>query len=903
MEKFEYIVLDLTNQLESVVSEKKSLIELNITSEQIDEAEDALFKIRFSEYTFKSVVYPELFKKNITIKESVGLLFLAYITYRLRSKITYTTLWSYVFEGLNQFEILHNTYFRDNYFDSVGQPNDFLKECLRNASERFNLRNSYGHMDELQHRNTVLLQIGLLDNFNDLTLWLSGHYSRKTIGILLDQEDGNYSATFAQGWRALRRYRDNLLNKSQSKALLSDNVWFKPLDLENLLKAAKRKLSTAAIMDEDIDNIFKLEQIQQDGAILRFIINAEDLYALNLEGSDYVVYINGVYKSQLLRDENKILKLNSRIILEAPKSNVALIEIKNEDSETVYQDEIMLFDFQDQVLIFDDQGQIHKDIFKKLSRNHRYCLLFDSDLDCNLPESRQIEYFDGYATLVPCVTSEDKCVISYDGEELFSLNYSDNVQRPDWINKLVLFAADTNLVMNEDINLHLKVYEYDDQEEPLHNLPDDAEILRWTYNGNYIDKENIEDFSVSVTLDSDMVFDRRHHLFIKYRGKTYTKSIRAALYDMTTKFYTLYQKKNADAVLIEKNEIVDYDDLLNSKMQIAYFKRDEANDTHTLKGKASVFGSFRPNNIFQIKQLPCFGDTVGVSSHILNSPISHALFRVKKQGIVNSFDHVEKKLILKQVPEYFKSSDIVLLDSNYEIKFYKVSNFEIQGNTINIDQDVLGISVIYEGNYLGSYVNYKKIDIERIKNDIELIKFLRLAYMPILLRVDGFRMLASDEIMNFLNGFMSDTYKYGAQKVLFDFSEINKPLEHILYEVTIDRETARRIVGESIYAGWTEKLLNMPIFLTYLLRLAHDKNKTELFLSKLEQRNIVEPNTDRDDHFIKQTITNLLHHEGLTGMQKHNLKISMHYKYANFYLKLGFEKLLIAQQNEEMIHG
>ena len=80
----------------------------------------------------------------------------------------------------------------------------------------------------------------------------------------------------------------------------------------------------------------------------------------------------------------------------------------------------------------------------------------------------------------------------------------------------------------------------------------------------------------------------------------------------------------------------------------------------------------------------------------------------------------------------------------------------------------------------------------------------------------------------------------------------------------------------------------MPILLVYLLSLAKSRRLTTHFLNMLPE--VSEPE-DRDEQFIESIVTGLLKHHSLNNVEKHNLKIAMHYKNKTFYLNEALIKL------------
>ena len=185
----------------------KSIIELDLTENEIKEIEEVFFRLR-----------GEPNKLTPTKKAFVGLVFLIYVIYKLESKLSYTSIWREIINDLEQYTKVAN-HFLDSYFTNKNYPNHFLKESIEYACKLFHFRNSFDEKD-VQHYflNTILLQIGLLNNNLDhLKLWLSNYNLPIIVSELLDVDSQNYSKEFNDGWRVLRRFRDNILSNDKVK--------------------------------------------------------------------------------------------------------------------------------------------------------------------------------------------------------------------------------------------------------------------------------------------------------------------------------------------------------------------------------------------------------------------------------------------------------------------------------------------------------------------------------------------------------------------------------------------------------------------------------------------------------------------------------------------------------------
>ena len=83
-------------------------------------------------------------------------------------------------------------------------------------------------------------------------------------------------------------------------------------------------------------------------------------------------------------------------------------------------------------------------------------------------------------------------------------------------------------------------------------------------------------------------------------------------------------------------------------------------------------------------------------------------------------------------------------------------------------------------------------------------------------------------------------------------------------------------------------MLDTPIILFKLL-LSCGSNKLKNYFYNLV--NDAELEDERDESFIELIINNLFDTTTLSGPQKHNLKVAMHYINGPYYLKKALEKL------------
>lgn len=822
-------------------------------------------------------------------KALVGLIFLIYIVNTLESKINYSSLWKTIVSDI-KINSKVNDFFLDKYFNSNGYPNFYLKESIGLACNIFNLRNDFEFKDEHQYlRNTILLQFGLInDNFGNLKLWLSNYNQPITISELLDVHSHNYSKDFSDSWRAIRRFRDNILSKEQTKNILSNNIWFSHLNLEELLKAAKQRFKKNLLVSEDLDlPIFYLDKVTYDDNGLSFKINAQDLYSLNLSGFRYEIYINNEYAGLIIANNSKELVLDHPIVLQNPDVNQVDLEVRNEDKDVVYSTEIMLFDFNEQMMLFDEDGNIYEDIFKKLNTNKKYNILLDSDLDCNFIKSSQREYFDGYATLIPFVGFQDDCEITYNNEFLFKLNFHEYVSKPLFIDELVLFTkTNESFVLNNEYTFQLKIMKIDEitEEVELLDFPQEAKIIKWSYAGGYVDSDEITDStSIETNLYPEMITSPKHTLLIKYQGKAFKKVLYCNFFEKNH-LYRLFQvQQNGDSKFIERNSKIMANDIQNSK----YFLSDFTNNEKLyIKTKSHYYQQIKPNKLINFSCFDGFGETIFISEKLFNTS-NIGIF-----GYLNSSKYIaidqENKSKIKINQELPSSAKILLLNSRFSYNEFFAEDLVGFKKSIEVDKEFIAAlliqgSRIIDGTYQENILDHNM--------ELETIKFLLLANYPFLSNeraTNILRKVLLDNIIQFFELFYNDKINLNGNIYRLNFSQYKGFIEHIFMGLPIEKSESVQIIQKLMLNKKESFLLETPITLFKLL-LASDSNKlVSFFYNMIENEEL---HDERDESFIQLIVDNLFDTTNLNGSQKHNFKIAMSYINGKYYLKTALEKL------------
>lgn len=872
------ILLFFTNE-----SSFKSIIELDLTANDINEVEKLFFHFR-----------GEPGKLSHTKKAFVGLVFLTYVIYKLEPKLSYSSLWKAITSDLEHYSSV-TRHFLDSYFISEKHPNFFLKESIEYACNLFHLRNNFDAKDEQQYvRNTILLQIGLLNkSFEHLKLWLSNYNLPVIVSELLDVDSQNYSKEFNDGWRVLRRFRDNILSNDQAKNILTQNIWFKHLNLNELLKAAKQRAKKQLMITQDEDlPVFYLEQINYSDDGLSFTINAQDLYSLNLSGFRYEIYIDDEYKGVLIANNSKELILESPITVFNPQTNQIDLELRNEDDDVVFATEIVLFDFSEQMVLFDEDGNIYQNIFKKLNAHKKYHILMDSDLDCDFNEDAQREYFDGYATLVPFIGYKDNCIITYNDEILFELNFIDNVEKPEFIDQLVLYTtANPSFILNNEYTFELKIMQVDSKTEEvdLETLPEEARIIKWSYLGGYADSDDIENNStIKSKLYPEMITSPKHTLLIKYKNRVFKKVVYCNFFEKQNQYRLFQMGSDATVKLVDKTAYLTKSDLKSYRYYLSDFSRTEQ---FFIKNKSSFYQTIRPNKIIHFAKFDGFGETIFIAEHLFNSTLI-SIFDYRNSDEYISLNQEKKNEIFihRELPQQCK---LILLDQN--LKEHELSHQQLQESVKNhkiyFDNELVSVLVIQGNSVIDSSYDHSFLDSFNDYTNTEVIKNLLVSNYPFLSKqshTNFLRKYIMHNIEEFVSIFYNDRIIINENLLRLDFSKINLLIEHVLFGLKIDAEVSEKILQRVILESREKLILDTPIVLFKLLLSCGSRKLKNYFYNLVADAELVD---ERDESFIELIIDNLFDTTTLSGFQKHNLKVAMHYINGPYYLKKALERL------------
>jgi len=877
----EYVtIIELLDDLFRL-KDKKSIIEISLDKETISDIQTILFSS-----------YSNFHKSNQIEKAFIGLLFLIFTINVAKKELSYSSLWKRVVNHLQKYNELSKSIV-DYFFIREQYPKANLVEAIEYACIVFNLRNNFDGRDDEQHyiRNTILLQIGLVNrSLNNLKLWLSNYNLPIVVSELLDKEEENYSKEFSDGWRALRRYRDNIISDIKLKSILEQNIWFAHLNLENLLKLSKQRITNNSILIDDEDlPVFYLDKIKIDEMGLRFIINAQDLYTLNLSGFRYELYIDSKYSGLLIVDSKKNLVLEKSIEIVNPDYNQIEIQVKNEDLDIVFSETVILFDFNEQIIIFDENGNIYQNIFKKLNATKKYNILMDSDLDCDFDKERQEEYFDGYATLVTNITKNNNCKISYDGEFLFELNFTKYIEKPEWIDQLVLYSKnDSSFTIGNEENFILQIFKME-EETSLKDLPSNTKIVKWNYAGGYLDVDEVNNGHVKLTLHPEMITNPKHTLLIKYQGRAFKKVVQCNFFEKKNSIPRFFMiDRYNETYEVDKSSFFNFRDLEENRFYLSDFRK---NETFFLKNKSRFYQKIKPNRVFKFNKFDGFGEDIFISEYLFNSGLNK-LFNysdIGKWGYLkgNTFS---KLFIKRELP-----SDVIFIILDENSLWHKFTYDEIKAsikeNTLKLDYEISVGLVIFKEEIIDSFYNLNFLDSFSDFRDNKIVNMLLLSNYPFLLKskytsfIRNYILYKKEE---FFRNFYKKKNKIDGIDIKLDFSKYAIFLEHICMGMDFGKEGSSLILEDTILNKTVDYFIETPIILFNLLRESKSKILISYFDNILSDIELID---ERDNSFIDKTITNLFNSSTIKGIEKHNLKVAMHYINGKYYLREALRRI------------
>ena len=122
----------------------------------------------------------------------------------------------------------------------------------------------------------------------------------------------------------------------------------------------------------------------------------------------------------------------------------------------------------------------------------------------------------------------------------------------------------------------------------------------------------------------------------------------------------------------------------------------------------------------------------------------------------------------------------------------------------------------------------------------------------------------------------------------------------MLFAIVFDEELAKKTLYDIILNRWQEKLIQLPLFLIYLLNITKDARYINIFLDELPE-DIDEPN-DEDEEFTKRIWNALLSDHKINSFEKLNIKTITQLKDKYYYIQkalMGCFKIEMSVETEE----
>lgn len=916
---FQETIVEIIQRVEKLIQKKRSIVELDIHDIK-EEIQEALFSIRFTleNINDKDTLNLEALEDlNVTAKEALGLFFLTFVT-TLRSELSYNSLWVGIEDALLEFEEDNNTFFAEHYFED-GEPSVYLNEAIVDALKRFDLRDGY---DNEKPTDTILLQMGILKRSPHINYWLTSNSKNSIIKELTNRTHENFSSTFNSGWKMLQQYRQSIITKKQVMGFLEDNVWFKSLDLEELLQTCKLQLHSTLISEDEIENNFFLQSVHFENNELKFILNGDDFESLYLCDESYDICVDGEFTSKLLFDEKtQKYSLENLITINEPTNSKIILSIKNDNNESKYEEEFVLFDFNHDIVVFDEEGKYTKDLNEKLDQTKNYSMLIDSDFDVSSDEDDIYEYFDGYVHLITGISKESNFSAD-DGESYqLSLNFTQKIKTPQWLNNLELYAITDFLSFDEPLQYNLKYNNITVSARQVDELIDipaskEASIVRWSHSDGVIyDLEESENFTYDIDLSYDILLNRKNTIKIKIGDKVFTKQLNVRIIEKTIKpKYRTFLRDKYDKItfLNETNRLTD-NDIKNNQMIITSFHEDfiiqPELKTQIIRDKSTIFESFTLNNFFSLKNYPYYSEEISSVRKIYDDVIWNTFCCISIHGIVSNYDE-KTKIITLASDEKTSNLSLITLDKSYTLK---TQNIDVKSGKYTLSEDVLGFCLFDEDEYVGSYFTKDTLDIEVIFSSVEILKFLRVGYYGFAEFYNGteyeknrvlrekarndkkkvkklIREVVHKNPTTFLQAFMDDEWQIDNLTLNLHFDRSTVIAEQILFAVEFDEKEAVKILHEIILNRWIEKMISFPMFLLYLLNIVKNERYSQIFLDEIPQ-NIETPN-DVDEAFIERMIKALLSNHKLDRYEKINIKTITQLENRDFYIQTAIARLM-----------
>ena len=412
-----------------------------------------------------------------------------------------------------------------------------------------------------------------------------------------------------------------------------------------------------------------------------------------------------------------------------------------------------------------------------------------------------------------------------------------------------------------------------------------------------------------------ILINRKNSLKIKVGDKTFTKQLNVTFIEKTLKprYRTFLRDINDNIKFLNETNKLTTNDIKNNQIIITSFHEDFINNpelkTQILRDKANIFDRFEVNKSFNLTNYPLYGEEISSVKKIYDDVRWNTFCSISSNGIVKSYD--EDNLIATLYSDDVSSvMTLITLDCSYNLNSQDVKSLS---NKIDIPFDVLGFCLLDDGNYVGSYFTNEALDIETIFSSVEILKFLRLAYYPFGVYFNGteheknralrerarnekkkdkraLRVCIKNNPSIFLKAFTDEVLNVDDISININFDHSKAIAEQILFAIEFDSSEAVKIIHDIILNRWQEKIIQLPMFLIYLLNVIKNERYYHIFLDELSE-NIIEPD-DVDEEFINRMVKALLSNHKIDRYEKINIKTITQMKNKDFYIQKALNKLI-----------
>ena len=142
----------------------------------------------------------------------------------------------------------------------------------------------------------------------------------------------------------------------------------------------------------------------------------------------------------------------------------------------------------------------------------------------------------------------------------------------------------------------------------------------------------------------------------------------------------------------------------------------------------------------------------------------------------------------------------------------------------------------------------------------------------------------------FLKAFTDEELIIGDTTLKIDFNHSKAIAEQILFAIEFDSEDALKIIHDIILNRWQSKMVQLPMFLLFLLNRVENDRYYDIFLDELSE-DITTPN-DVNEEFIERMIKALLSNHKIDKFEKINIKTITQLENRDFYIQKTINRII-----------